>query len=399
LFPRHPRGLRCAQAQTSGIHKEPGYAAHIFIGWPPACAGVTMGKQTKILLKISNSGRKTMGYKVAVVGATGNVGHEMMNILAERNFPVDDLVALASSRSVGKEVSFGDDDVKVQDLAKFDFRGVDIVLSSPGAQISAEFSPIAAKAGAVVIDNTSHFRMDEDVPLVVPEVNPQAIAGHTKKGIIANPNCSTIQMVVALKPLHDAAKIKRVVVSTYQSVSGGGKAAMDELFNQTRHFYMNDKVNSEVFPKQISFNVIPQIDKFLDDGSTKEEWKMAVETNKILDPDIKVVANCVRVPVFIGHSEMVNVEFENPLSAKDAMRAWKKAAGLSVIDLDSDLGFVTPAEIAGEDDVFISRVREDKTVPHGLNFWCVSDNLRKGAALNAVQIAEVLVKKYMKMAA
>lgn len=336
-----------------------------------------------------------MGYKVAVVGATGNVGHEMMNILAERNFPVDDITALASERSVGKEVSFGDNDVKVQDLAKFDFKGVDIVLSSPGAKISAEFSPVAAKAGAVVIDNTSHFRMDADVPLVVPEVNPQDIAWHTKKGIIANPNCSTIQMVVALKPLHDAAKIRRVVVSTYQSVSGGGKAAMDELFNQTRHFYMNDKVNSEVFPKQISFNVIPQIDKFMEDGATKEEWKMAVETNKILSPDIKVIANCVRVPVFIGHSEMVNVEFETPLSAKDAMKAWKKAAGVSVIDLDTDLGFVTPAEIAGEDDVFISRVREDKTVPHGLNFWCVSDNLRKGAALNAVQIAEVLVNKYM----
>lgn len=340
-----------------------------------------------------------MGYKVAVVGATGNVGHEMMNILAERNFPVADLVALASSRSAGKEVSFGDDDIKVQDLAKYDFKGVDIVLSSPGAKVSAEFSPVAAKAGAVVIDNTSHFRMDEDVPLVVPEVNPQDIAKHTKKGIIANPNCSTIQMVVALKPLHDIAKIKRVVVSTYQSVSGGGKAAMDELFNQTRHFYMNDKVDSEVFPKQISFNVIPQIDKFMDDGMTKEEWKMVVETNKIMGANISICANCVRVPVFIGHSEMVNVEFENPFSAMDAMKAWKKAPGVTVIDLDSDLGFVTPAEIAGEDDVFVSRVREDKSVQNGLNFWCVSDNLRKGAALNAVQIAEVLVKNYMKAAA
>ncbi len=340
-----------------------------------------------------------MGYKVAVVGATGNVGHEMLNILHERNFPVSEVVALASSRSVGKEVSFGDDDIKVQDLAKFDFKGIDIVLSSPGAKVSEEFSPIAAKAGAVVIDNTSHFRMDPDVPLVVPEVNPQDIEWHTKKGIIANPNCSTIQMVVALKPLHDLVKIKRVVVSTYQSVSGGGKPAMDELFQQTRHFYMNDSANPEIFPKQISFNVIPQIDKFMDDNSTKEEWKMVVETNKILDPNIKVCANCVRVPVFIGHSEMINVEFEGAITPKEAMKAWNKAPGISVIDLDTDLGYVTPAEIAGEDDVFISRVRKDSSVENGLNFWCVSDNLRKGAALNAVQIAEVHVKKYMKAAA
>lgn len=340
-----------------------------------------------------------MGYKVAVVGATGNVGHEMLNILSERKFPVDDVVALASERSVGKEVSFGDANVKVQDLAKFDFKGVDIVLSSPGAKVSAEFSPIAARAGAVVIDNTSHFRMDEDVPLVVPEVNPHAIEQHTKRGIIANPNCSTIQMVVALKPLNNFAKIKRVVVSTYQSVSGGGKPAMDELFQQTRHFYMNDQPNPEIFPKQISFNVIPQIDKFMDDGMTKEEWKMVVETNKIMGTDIKVCANCVRVPVFIGHSEMINVEFESPVTPMDAMKAWKKAPGVTIIDLDSDLGFVTPAEIAGEDDVFVSRVRKDASVDHGLNFWCVSDNLRKGAALNAVQIAEVLIKKYMKAAA
>lgn len=340
-----------------------------------------------------------MAYKVAVVGATGNVGHEILNILSERNFPVSEVVALASERSAGKEVSFGDDDITVQDLAKYDFKGVDIVLSSPGAKVSEQFSPIAAKAGAVVIDNTSHFRTDPDVPLVVPEVNSHDIAWHNKKNIIANPNCSTIQMVVALKPLHDIAKIKRVVVSTYQSVSGGGKAAMDELFNQTRHFYMNDQPNPEIFPKQISFNVIPQIDKFMEDGRTKEEWKMTFETNKILDPNIKVCANCVRVPVFIGHSEMVNVEFETPLSVKDAMKAWKKAPGVSVIDLDSDLGFVTPAEIAGEDDVFVSRVRQDETVPNGLNFWCVSDNLRKGAALNAVQIAEVLIQNYKKAAA
>ncbi|PZQ47454.1 MAG: aspartate-semialdehyde dehydrogenase [Micavibrio aeruginosavorus] len=342
-----------------------------------------------------------MGYKVAVVGATGNVGHEMLTILHERKFPVDDIVALASSRSAGKEVSFGDDDIKVQDLAKFDFKGIDIVLSSPGAKVSAEFSPIAAKAGAVVIDNTSHFRMDPDVPLVVPEVNPQDIEWHTKKGIIANPNCSTIQMVVALKPLHDKAKIKRVVVSTYQSVSGGGKPAMDELFQQTRHFYMNDQANPEIFPKQISFNVIPQIDKFLEDEGdmTKEEWKMVVETNKIMGANINVCANCVRVPVFVGHSEMVNVEFESELGPKDAMKLWNKAPGVTVIDLDSDLGYVTPVEIAGEDDVFVSRIRADRTVEHGLNFWCVSDNLRKGAALNAVQIAEVLVRKYMKAAA
>ncbi len=340
-----------------------------------------------------------MGYKVAVVGATGNVGREILNILKERNFPVDDVIALASERSAGRDVYFGDDAVKVQDLSKFDFKGVDLVLSSPGAKVSAEYSPIAAKAGAVVIDNTSHFRMDPDIPLVVPEVNPQDIALHTKKGIIANPNCSTIQMVVALKPLHDIAKIKRVVVSTYQSVSGGGKEAMDELFNQTRHFYMNDTVNPEIFPKQIAFNVIPQIDKFMDDNSTKEEWKMVAETKKILDPAIKICANCVRVPVFVGHSEMINVEFESEFTVKDAMKAWKKAPGVTVIDLDSDLGFVTPAEIAGEDDVYVSRVREDISVENGLNFWCVSDNLRKGAALNAVQIAEVLIRDYRKAAA
>jgi aspartate-semialdehyde dehydrogenase len=340
-----------------------------------------------------------MGYKVAVVGASGSVGHEMLNILHERKFPVSDVHAVASQRSAGKEISFGDKILKIQDLAKFDFKGIDIVLSSPGAKVSAEFAPLAAKAGAVVIDNTSHFRMEPDVPLIVPEVNPHAIADYTKKGIIANPNCSTIQMVVALKPLHDRVRIKRVVVSTYQSVSGGGKAGMDELFNQTRQFYMNNAPDANIFPKQISFNVIPQIDKFMEDGATKEEWKMTVETQKILDPAIRVVANCVRVPVFIGHSEMVNVEFESAMSVKDAMKAWKRAPGVSVIDLDSDLGYVTPAEIAGEDDVFISRVREDKTVEHGLNFWCVSDNLRKGAALNAVQIAELLIKKHMKAAA
>jgi aspartate-semialdehyde dehydrogenase len=333
-----------------------------------------------------------MGYKIAVVGATGNVGREMLAIVHERGFPVSEMVALASSRSAGREVSFGDANLKIQDLAKYDFKGTDIVLSSAGAKVSAEFAPIAAKAGAVVIDNTSHFRTDPDVPLVVPEVNPHVIKDYKKKNIIANPNCSTIQMVVALKPLHDLAKIKRVVVSTYQSVSGAGKEAMDELFNQTRGVYMNESPTPSEFSKQIAFNVIPQIDKFMDDGMTKEEWKMVVETKKILDPSIKVCANCVRVPVFIGHAEMVNVEFERELSVQDAKRALSRAAGVSLIDLESDMEFVTPAEIAGEDNVYVSRLREDPTVDSGLNFWCVADNLRKGAALNAVQIAEALIK-------
>ena len=341
-----------------------------------------------------------MSYKVAVVGATGNVGHEMLNILHERNFPVSDVIALASSRSVGKEVSFGEDDLKVQDLATFDFKGTDFVFSSPGAKVSAEFSPIAAKAGAIVVDNTSHFRMEPDIPLVVPEVNPDALKDYSKRNIIANPNCSTIQMVVALKPLHDVAKIKRVVVSTYQSVSGAGKAAMDELFNQSRHFFMNDDVRHEQFSKQIAFNVIPQIDKFMDDASTKEEWKMVVETNKILDPNIKVCASCVRAPIFIGHAEMVNVEFENAISPKEAMKLLRDAPGVTVIDLESDMEYVTPAEIAGEDDVFVSRIRVDASVENGLNFWCVSDNMRKGAALNSVQIAETLINEgYLKKAA
>lgn len=338
-----------------------------------------------------------MGYKVAVVGATGNVGHEILKILDERNFPVDDVIALASSRSVGKEVSFGDEDLKVQDLSKFDFKGVDIVLSSPGGKVSAEYSPKAAAAGAVVIDNTSYWRMDPDVPLVVPEVNPEAIAGYKGRGIIANPNCSTIQMVVALKPLHDVAKIRRVVVSTYQSVSGTGKAAMDELFNQTKGVYANQTPVPDIYPKQIAFNTIPQIDVFMDDGMTKEEWKMVVETKKILDPKIQVCANCVRVPVFIGHSEMVNVEFENEMTAEQAKKLWKNFKGITLVDLEQeDLRFVTPLEVQGEDDVFVSRVREDITVENGLNFWCVADNLRKGAALNAVQIAEVLAGKHLK---
>lgn len=334
-----------------------------------------------------------MGYKVAVVGATGNVGHEILNILDERKFPVDDVIALASSRSVGREVSFGDKDLKVQDLSTFDFKGVDIVLSSPGGAVSAKYSPIAAKAGAVVIDNTSHFRMDPDVPLIVPEVNPEAIKDHTKRNIIANPNCSTIQMVVALKALHDAAKIKRVVVCTYQSVSGSGKAAMDELFNQTKSVYMNNTNAPSVYPKQIAFNAIPQIDTFMDDGMTKEEWKMIVETKKILDPSIKVCASCVRVPIFVGHAEMINVELENELSAAEARHLWREFEGVTVVDVDNeDLEFVTPLEVQGEDDVYVSRIREDISVENGLNFWCVSDNLRKGAALNTVQIAELLIK-------
>lgn len=340
-----------------------------------------------------------MSYKVAVVGATGNVGREMLEILHERDFPVKEVVALASARSAGKEVSFGDQDLKVQDLAKYDFTGTDFVFSSPGAKVSAEFAPKAAEAGAIVIDNTSHFRMEPDVPLIVPEVNASALKNYTKRNIIANPNCSTIQMLVALKPLHDAAKIKRIVVSTYQSVSGAGKEAMDELFNQSRHFFMNDEPKKEIFTKQIAFNVIPQIDKFLEEGEykgmTKEEWKMVVETKKILDSDIEVCANCVRMPVFIGHAEMVNVELDKPLSPKEAMALWRDAEGVSVIDLDSEMEYVTPAEIAGEDDVFISRVRKDASVTNGLNFWCVSDNMRKGAALNSIQIAEALIKDYL----
>jgi aspartate-semialdehyde dehydrogenase len=332
-----------------------------------------------------------MGYKVAVVGATGAVGREMLQILAERGFPVDEVVALASERSAGREVSFGEDQVlKVRDLDGFDFRGFDIGLFSPGAKVSAVHAPRAAKAGCVVIDNTSQFRMDPDVPLVVPEVNPQAIAAHTKRNIIANPNCSTIQMVVALKPLHDAAVVRRVVVSTYQSVSGAGKEAMDELFNQTRGIFVNDAIVKENFTKQIAFNVIPHIDVFMDDGYTREEWKMAVETRKILDRDIKVAATCVRVPVFIGHGEAISVELANALTVDQARALMRKQPGLAVIDRRADEGYVTPVEAAGEDLVYVSRVRKDPTVRHGLSFWCVADNLRKGAALNAVQIAEHL---------
>ena len=337
-----------------------------------------------------------MGYRVAVVGATGTVGREMLQTLSERNFPVDEVVALASQRSAGGDVSFGEEEVlKVQRLDTFNFEGIDIVLSSAGAKVSAEFAPRAGAAGAVIIDNTSYFRMDPDVPLVVPEVNAHAIAGYKKKNIIANPNCSTIQMVVALKPLHDVAPIKRVVVATYQSVSGGGKDAMDELFNQTRGIYTNAPIERTKFTKQIAFNCIPHIDVFMDDGYTKEEWKMEVETKKILDPKIKVTATCVRVPVFVSHAEAVNIEFERPLSADEARSILKSAPGVAVIDHRVDEGYVTQVEAAGEDKVYVSRIREDHTIDNGLSLWVVSDNLRKGAALNAVQIAEKLVSDYL----
>jgi len=338
------------------------------------------------------------GYRIAVIGATGNVGRELLGLIAERDFPAREVIALASSRSVGQEVSFGDKGVlKVQDLESFDFSGTDLALSSPGAKVSAVHSPRAAKAGCVVIDNTSQFRMDPDVPLVVPEVNPEAVAGHRKKGIIANPNCSTIQMVVALKPLHEAFGIRRVVVSTYQSTSGSGKSAMDELFNQTRGIFMNQpwRDHQENFPKQIAFNAIPHIDVFMDDGATKEEWKMNVETRKILDPKIKVHANCARIPSFIGHAEYVNIETEKPIDAEAARAVLRAAEGVSVVDMREAEGYVTPAECAGEDAVFVSRIRDDATVENGLSFWCVSDNLRKGAALNTVQIAELLCRDYL----
>jgi aspartate-semialdehyde dehydrogenase len=330
------------------------------------------------------------------VGATGAVGHEILTTLAERDFPADDVVALASERSAGAEVSYGEDEVlKVRDLAQFDFKGTDIGLFSPGAKVSAEFAPLAAKAGAIVVDNTSQFRMDPEVPLVVPEVNAPAIAGYDKRHIIANPNCSTIQLVTALKPLHDRWTVKRVVVATYQAASGAGKEGMDELFNQTRGVYVNEPVRPETFTKDIAFNVIPHIDVFMDDGSTKEEWKMTVETKKILDPKIKLTATCVRVPVFVGHAEAVNIEFEREIDENEARAALQEASGVVVIDHRADEGYVTPKECAGEDAVYVSRVRSDPTVENGLNMWVVSDNLRKGAALNAVQIAERLVADYI----
>ncbi len=334
-----------------------------------------------------------MGFKVAVVGATGNVGREMLNILEERGFPVDEVVALASRRSQGTEVSFGDKTLKVRALDTYDFSDTDIAIMSAGGNVSKEWSPKIGKQGCVVIDNSSAFRYDSEVPLIVPEVNPDAISGFTRKNIIANPNCSTAQMVVALKPLHDAATIKRIVVSTYQSVSGAGKEGMDELFSQTRAVFVADPVEAKKFTKRIAFNVIPHIDVFMEDGTTKEEWKMVAETKKMLDPKIKLTATCVRVPVFIGHSEAVNVEFEKPITADEAREILREAPGCLVVDKREDGGYITPVESAGEDATYISRIREDSTLENGLNLWIVSDNLRKGAALNAVQIAELLVER------
>jgi aspartate-semialdehyde dehydrogenase len=339
-----------------------------------------------------------MAYKIAVIGATGNVGREMLKTLAQREFPISEVVALASPRSIGQQVSFGDHVLKVKAMDYYDFKGTDIALMSAGGTIAKEWAPKIAAQGCLVIDNSSAWRMDRQVPLVVPEVNPEAL-NDIPKGIIANPNCSTAQLVVALKPLHDLATIKRVVVSTYQSVSGAGKDAMDELFRQTRAVFVTDPVVVEHFTKQIAFNVIPQIDVFLDSGITKEEWKMSAETQKILDPDIQLTATCVRVPVFRGHSESVNIEFEKPITAEQARAALRAFPGLMVVDKREDGGYVTPIECAGEDATFISRIRKDPTVEHGLNLWIVSDNLRKGAALNAVQIAELLIKRKLLKAA
>ena len=334
-----------------------------------------------------------MGYKVAVVGATGNVGREMLNILAERRFPADEVVALASRRSMGMDVSYGDKTLVCKTLDTFNFHDTDICLMSAGGEPSKEWSPKIAAQGCVVIDNSSAWRYDSDVPLVVPEVNADALKGFARRNIIANPNCSTAQLVVALKPLHDRATIKRVVVSTYQSVSGAGKEAMDELFAQTRAVFVSDALETKKFPKRIAFNLIPQIDVFMEDGFTKEEWKMMAETKKILDPKIKLTATCVRVPVFISHSESVNVEFENPITVEEARGILREAPGVLVIDKHEPGGYMTPHEAAGEDATFVSRIREDATVENGLAFWCVSDNLRKGAALNAVQIAEALINR------
>jgi aspartate-semialdehyde dehydrogenase len=347
-----------------------------------------------------------MGYRVVVVGATGNVGREMLNILAEREFPLADIAAVASPRSQGDIIDFGDTDrtLKVQSIEHFDFTGWDMALFAAGSGPTRLHAPRAAAAGCTVIDNSSLYRMEPDVPLIVPEVNPETIDGYSRRNIIANPNCSTAQMVVALKPLHDEAGIKRVVVSTYQSVSGAGKAGMDELFEQTRAVFVGDQKSSAKFTKQIAFNVIPHIDVFMDassgyDGYTKEEWKMAAETNKILSPDIRISATCVRVPVFVGHSEAVSVEFERPLSVARAQALLREAPGLMLVDKREDGGYVTPVECVGDYATFVSRVRRDPTVEHGLSFWCVSDNLRKGAALNAVQIAELLGRRHLKKAA
>ncbi len=342
-----------------------------------------------------------MGYRVAVVGATGNVGREILNILAERQFPLDEIAAVASARSTGDAIEFGDtgETLTVKNLEHFDFSGWDMALFAAGSAISKIYVPKAAEAGCTAIDNSSLFRMDPDVPLIVPEVNPEAIAGYRRKNIIANPNCSTAQLVVALKPLHDAAKIKRVVVATYQSVSGSGKAGMDELFEQSRNIFVGDTNEPSVYPKQIAFNVIPHAGDFLDDGSTTEEWKLVVETKKILDPAIKVSATCVRVPVFVGHSEAVNIEFEREISAKQAQSILREAPGIMLVDKREAGGYVTPVECVGDYATFVSRVREDPTIENGLSLWVVSDNLRKGAALNAVQIAELLGRKHLKKAA
>ena len=339
-----------------------------------------------------------MAYKIAVIGATGNVGRQMLNVLVQRQFPISEVVALASTRSIGTEVSFGDGVLKVKALEYYDFKGTDIALMSAGGAIAKEWAPKIAAQGCIVIDNSSAWRMDRQVPLVVPEVNADAL-NDIPKGIVANPNCSTAQLVVVLKPLHDLFTIKRVVVSTYQSVSGAGKDAMDELFRQTRAVFVADPVEVSQFTKQIAFNVIPHIDVFLDSGFTKEEWKMVVETQKILDPDIQLTATCVRVPVFVGHSESVNIEFEKPVTAEKARAALRSAPGILVVDKREDGGYVTPIECAGEDATFVSRIRKDPTVENGLNLWIVADNLRKGAALNAVQIAESLVNRKLLRAA
>jgi aspartate-semialdehyde dehydrogenase len=340
-----------------------------------------------------------MSFNVAVIGATGAVGQEMLAILDERLFPVNQAFALASRQSIGRDVSFGDKTLKCRDLETFDFTGVDIALMAVDAALAKEWAPKIAAAGAVVIDNSSHFRLDPDVPLVVPEVNADAVRGFAKKRIIANPNCSTAQLVVALKPLHDAATVRRVVVSTYQSTSGKGKEAMDELFNQTKGIYVNDSPTPSVFTKQIAFNVIPHIDAFMEDGYTKEEWKMSAETKKILDPRIKLTATCVRVPVFVGHSEAVNVELDRPLSDDEAREILRESPGVLVVDKREDGGYVTPIECVGDFATYVSRIRVDPTVENGLAFWVVSDNLRKGAALNAVQIAELLLNRGLLKAA
>ena len=338
-----------------------------------------------------------MTYNIAVVGATGAVGREMLQTLSERNFPLNNIYALASKSSIGREVSFGDDKIlKVLSLEDFDFEKVDIALFSAGSDIAKKYGPIVGKTGCIVIDNSSCFRMDDEVPLIVPEVNPDAINSFKKRNIIANPNCSTIQLVVALKPIHDHFKVSRVVVSTYQAVSGAGKPAMDELFNQTKGVFVHDQATPEQFTKKIAFNVIPHIDTFMDDGFTKEEWKMRVETKKILDNNINLVAHCVRVPVFIGHSEAVFLECEKDISVTKVRNLLRDADGVTVIDHRADEGYVTPVEVAGEDDIYISRIRKDPSVKNGLVFWCVGDNLRKGAALNTVQIAELLVSKKLK---